>query len=123
MNKVILMGRLTKEPVGKTESYAKFTLAVDRRKDETDFISCVAFGKLGDFVLKYLTTGTKIALSGRIQTGSYEKDGRKIFTTDVVAEDIEFAESKKQPPTAPDNLVSENDFMVIDTEETNLPFK
>jgi single-strand DNA-binding protein len=100
MNKVFLIGRLTKDPEGKAESYARFTLAVDDKPNKdgekkTNFISCVAFGKTGDFVLKWLKQGVKIALEGRITTGSYEKDGVKKYTTDVVAESLEFAESKK----------------------------
>ena len=107
MNKVILMGRLTRDPdVRYTQgdnpmAIARYTLAVDRRRarsgDENtaDFISCVAFGKSGEFAEKYLHKGTKIAVSGRIQTGSYtNKDGIKVYTTDVVVEDQEFAESK-----------------------------
>ena len=104
MNSVILIGRLTKDPEGKAESYARFTLAVDDRPNKdgdkkTNFISCVAFNKTGDFVLKWLKQGTKIAIQGRITTGSYEKDGVKKYTTDVVAESVEFAESKKAEET------------------------
>lgn len=103
MNKVILMGRLTRDPDIKYTAgeeatcIARFTLAVDRRfkKDEADFIGCVAFGKTGEFIEKYVKKGTKLAITGRIQTGSYEKDGQKIYTTDVVVEEAEFAESKK----------------------------
>ncbi len=107
MNRVVLMGRLTRDPdVRYTQgdnpmAIARYTLAVDRRRarsgDENtaDFISCVAFGKSGEFAEKYLHKGTKIAVSGRIQTGSYtNKDGIKVYTTDVVVEDQEFAESK-----------------------------
>lgn len=108
MNKVILMGRLTRDPdvrySGNGESsmtIARFTVAVDRRRTnadgqrDADFIGCVAFGKQAEFAEKYLHQGSKIALTGRIQTGSYSnKDGQKVYTTDVVAEDIEFAESK-----------------------------
>ncbi len=107
MNNVVLMGRLTRNPDVRysqgenSMAVARFTLAVDRaysrKKDEnsTDFISCVAFGKTAEFAEKYLKQGTKIALSGRIQTGSYtNKDGNKVYTTDVVAENVEFAESK-----------------------------
>ena len=105
MNKVILMGRLTKDPTvnnsGST-AVARYTLAVDRRfarKDDpnaqnTDFIGIVAFGKSAEFAEKYLHKGTKVVVTGRIQTGSYQKDGQTIYTTDVVAEDQEFAESK-----------------------------
>ena len=107
MNKVILMGRLTRDPDVRYSSgenamaIARYTLAVDRRfkrngDDQTaDFINCVAFGKQGEFAEKYLRKGTKIAATGRIQTGSYtNKDGQKVYTTDVVVEEQEFAESK-----------------------------
>lgn len=108
MNKVILMGRLTRDPEvrysGDSEpmAIARYSLAVDRRRrldnngDQTaDFIQVVAFGKNGEFAEKYLHKGTKILLEGRIQTGSYtNKDGVKVYTTDVVAENQEFAESK-----------------------------
>ena len=108
MNKVILMGRLTREPEVRVAGngsdglvIARFTLAVDRRRTsqdgqrEADFISCVAFGRVAEFVQRYLHTGTKIAVNGRIQTGSYVKqDGQKVYTTEVVADEIEFAESK-----------------------------
>ena len=107
MNKVILMGRLTRDPEVRYSqgdnamAVARYTLAVDRRfnrnnDDQTaDFISCVAFGRSGEFAEKYLNKGTKIAITGRIQTGSYtNKDGVKVYTTDVVVEDQEFAESK-----------------------------
>lgn len=108
MNKVILMGRLTRDPIvryiadknGGQMAVARYTLAVDRRRrgqeNEADFISCIAFGRGGEFAEKYLHQGTKICVSGRIQTGSYtNKDGQKVYTTDVVVEDQEFAESKR----------------------------
>ncbi|MBQ2115756.1 MAG: single-stranded DNA-binding protein [Lachnospiraceae bacterium] len=107
MNKAILMGRLTRDPevrYSQGESpmaIARYTLAVDRRfnrngdENTADFISCVAFGKAGEFAEKYFRKGTKIAVTGRIQTGSYtNKDGVKVYTTDVVVEEQEFAESK-----------------------------
>lgn len=108
MNKVILMGRLTRDPeVRYTQgdngmAVARYTLAVDRRQSRNsgeeqtaDFISCVAFGKSGEFAERYLHKGIKIAVTGRIQTGSYtNKDGQKVYTTDVVVEEHEFAESK-----------------------------
>ncbi len=111
MNKVILMGRLARDPDVRYSqngdspmAIARYTLAVDRRfsrgsgsnqEQSADFISCVAFGKSGEFAEKYLHKGTKIAVTGRIQTGSYtNKDGQKVYTTDVVVEDQEFAESK-----------------------------
>lgn len=107
MNKAILMGRLTRNPeVRYTQgaeqmAIARFTLAVDRRQKKqegqqnADFISCVAFGKLGEFAEKYLKQGTRIVLEGRITTGSYtNRDGQKVYTTEVTAEGMEFAESK-----------------------------
>ena len=106
MNKVILMGRLTRDPdIRYTQgensmAIARYTLAVDRRfkkegEQSADFISCVAFGKQAEFAEKYLHQGTKIAITGRIQTGSYtNKDGQRVYTTDVVVEEQEFAESK-----------------------------
>ncbi len=107
MNKVILMGRLTRDPdvrysQGDTPTaVARYTLAVDRRfrrdsdQQTADFIGCVAFGKSGEFAEKYLRKGTKIVVTGRIQTGSYtNQEGQKVYTTDVVVEDQEFAESK-----------------------------
>ena len=109
MNRTILIGRLTKDPdVRYTQGensmcIARYTLAVDRKgKDKgADFISCVAFGKGGEFAEKYLKKGKKIAVTGKIQTGSYtNKDGVKVYTTDVVVEDHEFCESleKKEEP-------------------------
>lgn len=112
MNKVILMGRLTRDPEVRYSqgenamAVARYTLAVDRRfnrnnDDQTaDFISCVAFGRQGEFAEKYLHKGTKIAVTGRIQTGSYtNKDGVRVYTTEVVVEDHEFAESKNSTGT------------------------
>ena len=105
MNKVILMGRLTRDPEVRYSqgeqamAVARYTLAVDRRgknqENSADFIQCVAFGKAGEFAERYLHKGTKIVLTGRIQTGSYtNKEDQRVYTTDVVAEDQEFAESK-----------------------------
>lgn len=111
MNKVILMGRLTKDVEcrysqgSKPLAIARYTLAVDRKfKQEgqatADFINCIAFGKLGEHAEKYYKQGTKIVISGRIQTGSYNKqDGTKVYTTDVVVEEQEFAESKGNSQT------------------------
>lgn len=107
MNKVILMGRLTRDPEIRysqsdaSMAVARFSLAVDRRgrkeggQQTADFINCVAFRQQAEFAERYLTKGIKIVLSGRIQTGSYtNQEGQRIYTTDVVAEEIEFAESK-----------------------------
>ena len=106
MNKVILMGRLTRDPEVRysagdnATAVARYTLAVDRRfkrdgEATADFIGCVAFGRQAEFAEKYFRQGIKILVTGRIQTGSYtNRDGQKVYTTDVVAEDLEFAESK-----------------------------
>lgn len=110
MNKVILMGRLTRDPDirystgDQSQAIARYTLAVDRRMrrdnndpnaQTADFIGCVAFGKSAEFAEKYLRKGVKIVVTGRIQTGRYQnKDGVTVYTTDVVVEDQEFAESK-----------------------------
>lgn len=130
MNKVIIMGRLTRDPDVKytqgQESLcvARYTLAVDRRQKKdseqaADFINCVAFGKAGEFAEKYFKKGTKLIVSGRIQTGSYtNKDNQKVYTTDVVAEDQEFAESKRA-----DSTEETSDFMNIpEGIEDDLPF-
>lgn len=123
MNKVILLGRLTRDPdIRYTQGaepmeIARYTLAVDRRMKRegeaaADFISCVTFGKTAEVAEKYLHKGTKIIIAGRLQTGSYtDRDGRKVYTTEVIVEDQEFAESKK----------SQNDFMDM-PEEEKLPF-
>lgn len=101
MNKVTLLGRLTRDPEiheGET-MVAKYTLAVNRRgrNDEADFINCVAFGKSAEFASNYMKSGQRFAVAGRIQTGSYtNKDGQKVYTTDVVVEEQEFADSKKE---------------------------
>ncbi len=106
MNKVILMGRLTRDPEVRYSAgenalaIARYTLAVDRRfrrdgEASADFISCVSFGRTAEFAEKYFRQGLKIAVTGRIQTGSYtNRDGQKVYTTEVVVEEQEFAESK-----------------------------
>lgn len=139
MNKVILMGRLTRDPeVRYTQgeqamAVARYTLAVDRRgknqENSADFIQCVAFGKAGEFAERYLHKGTKIVLTGRIQTGSYtNKEGQRVYTTDIVAEDQEFAESKNtessgtyRNQSAQETQQSDNGFMSVD-ENIELPF-
>lgn len=139
MNKVILMGRLTRNPEVRysqgeqATAVARYTLAVDRRgrsqENSADFIQCVAFGKAGEFVERYLHKGTKIVLTGRIQTGSYtNKEGQRVYTTDVVAEDQEFAESKNAEGSGtynnqPSPVPQQNDsgFMNVD-ENSELPF-
>jgi len=108
MNKVILMGRLTRDPEVRYSSgersmaIARYTLAVDRRgrrsegsEQTADFIPCVAFDKSGEFAEKYFRQGMRVLISGRIQTGSYtNKEGQKVYTTEVIIEDQEFADSK-----------------------------
>lgn len=127
MNKVILIGRLTKDPeIRATENttIAMYSLAVDRKfkKDgepTADFITCKAFGRCGEFAEKYLHKGTKIAVVGHIQTGSYtNKDGNKVYTTDVIVDEHEFVESKanNQEETKTENT----DFS--DMPEADLPF-
>ena len=148
MNKVILVGRLCRDPEirysqqgDEQMAVARYTLAVDRRYKRdgdqgADFISCVAFGKNGEFAEKYLKQGTKICISGRIQTGSYtNKDGNKVYTTDVVVEDQEFAESKNasgndggyqpmgRPEPASAGPVNDGFMSIPDGIEDDLPFK
>lgn len=138
MNLVELSGRLTADPkiTQGENAIARFNLAVDRRfkrdgQPTADFIPCVAFGKLADVIGKHCTKGTKIITSGRIQTGSYtNKDGQRVYTTDVVIDQMEFAESKatsqqntSQPQAAPQEQTKPNDFMSIpDGLEEELPF-
>lgn len=137
MNKVILMGRIVRDPEvryggANNTAVARYTLAVDRKfKQEgqttADFINCIAFGKLGEFAEKYLRKGTKIAVTGRIQTGSYtNKDGQKVYTTDVVIEDQEFCESKSSQQSQNNDRPQpsqDNSWMDIpDGIENELPF-
>lgn len=141
MNKVILMGRLARDPdIRWTQGQdarciARYTLAVDRRIKQTsenqqtaDFVSMVSFGKTAEFIEKYVKKGTKIVTSGRIQTGSYtNRDGQKIYTTDVVGEEVEFAESKKAAgennQNAPDPHTDADGFMNVPDEiDEELPF-
>ena len=120
MNKVILIGRLTKEPAMNTSSnttVCKFNIAVDRtyKKDgeqSADFISCVAFGKTAEFIGKYFSKGSKIVLEGEWRTGSYtNKDGNKVYTNDCLVNRVEFGESKKESSNAPS--APDDDFMSI----------
>lgn len=135
MNKVILIGRLTDSPDVKYNgelAIARYTLAVDRRfkkegENGADFIRCVAFGKNGEFAEKYLAKGKKIAIEGRIQTGSYEnKEGKKVYTTDIIVEHQEFTEPKSEerviPQAKPEPQPKGNeDFMQV-TDDSGLPF-
>ena len=139
MNKVILMGRLTRDPEVRysqgdsASAVARYTLAVDRRfrrdgEASADFINCVAFGKAAEFAERYLRQGVKIAVTGRIQTGSYtNRDGQKVYTTDVVVEEHEFCESKSsgagQQATETSNMPTDNHgFMNLSDIDDDLPF-
>lgn len=142
MNKVILLGRLTRDPDVRYASgenstaVARYTLAVDRRfrregdSATADFIGCVAFGRQAEFAEKYLRQGTKIAITGRIQTGSYtNREGQKVYTTDVVVEEQEFVESKgasaARPPKRKTEPETDDDgFMNIpEGVEDEIPFR
>ena len=145
MNKVILLGRLARDPEtrygGANDSMAvcRYTLAVDKKfkKDgeaTADFINCISFGKIAEFAEKYFTKGLRVAVSGRIQTGSYtNRDGQKIYTTDVVVEEHEIAQSRSeasnhhesnlQPEISPYGEDKDNGFMNIpDGIDDELPF-
>ena len=139
MNKVVLMGRLTRDPEVRYSTsgdsqlaIARYTLAVDRRfkKDgeaTADFIRCVAFGKNGEFAEKYLHQGTKVVIEGRIQTGSYQdKDGKTVYTTEVVVENHEFAESKRvseENGVNPPPVDSDGSMTIPDNvDDSGLPF-
>lgn len=140
MNRVVLMGRLTRDPEvrytqdrnGEQMTIARYTLAVDRRRRQqegqptADFISCIVFGRQAEFAEHYLHKGTKICIQGRIQTGSYaNKDGQKVYTTDVVVDDQEFAESRRAAADPQDD--QENGYVPAQTvstamEDEGLPF-
>lgn len=137
LNKVILMGRLTRDPEirysqGENKmAVGRYTLAVDRKyrregEDNADFVSCMCFGKAAEFAEKYLHKGTKIIIAGRIQTGSYtNKDGNRVFTTDVVVEEQEFAESKGSADNPiPPSASTSDGFMNIPEgiDDSELPF-
>lgn len=138
MNKVILCGRCTRDPEVRysqgqdSMAIARYTLAVDRKykkegENTADFINCIAFGKNGEFAEKYCRKGTKLLVVGHIQTGSYtNKDGQKVYTTDIVVDEQEFAESKKaeqeerpapMPTAAPDGFMN-----IPDGIDDELPF-
>jgi len=149
MNKAILMGRLTRDPeirysqgADGSNAIARYTVAVDRRRrtngdgteQTADFIGCVAFGRSAEFAEKYLHQGTKVIVTGRIQTGNYtNKDGQKVYTTEVIVEEQEFAESKASAsnneatyaPSRPEPSAAAGDgFMNIPdgVEDEGLPF-
>ena len=149
MNKVILMGRLTRDPEARYSSgersmaIARYTLAVDRRgrrsegsEQTADFIPCVAFDKSGEFAEKYFRQGMRVLISGRIQTGSYtNKEGQKVYTTEIIIEDQEFADSKNSSGSStgsgynesfrpsPENASSEGFMNIPDgVDDEGLPF-
>jgi len=147
MNKVLLCGRLTADPeirysANNNQAVAHYTIACDRRfkregEQSADFIRCVAFGKSAEFAENYLNKGTKIIVEGRIQTGSYtDRDGKKVYTTEVVVESQEFAESKSanqqyqqqnqnqqaQVPPQPQKADNDGFMQVPDAIDEDLPF-
>lgn len=126
VNKVILIGRLTRDPEVRATAeglcIARFTLAVDRKtKDkESDFISCVSFGKSAEFIEKHFSKGMKMAVTGELRTGSYtNKEGNKVYTTDVNVNEVEFVERKtEERPSAPEDFIQ-----IPEGSESELPFK
>ncbi len=137
MNKVVMIGRLTKDADIRylqnenSTCVAKFNLAVDRKikrngEPTADFLNCVAFGKVGELIEKYIAKGSKIGIVGRLQTGNYtNKDGVKVYTTDIIVEEIDFLDSKKASDgdAAPDPSINQDEFLKIpDGTEEELPF-
>ena len=137
MNKVIIIGRFTRDPEIKyttgenATATARFSLAVNRRfknkegNYDADFINCVAFGKTAEFIEKYFTKGMAIGITGRIQTGSYtNKEGQKVYTTDVVVEETEFVESKNKGTSdnVPNNNANSNSDFEEATSDDEMPF-
>ncbi len=121
MNSVSLIGRLTRDPdvrysAGSQTAVARFTLAVDRQRaakegeQSADFISIVCFGKTAELVEKYITKGRQVGITGRIQTGSYEKDGQKVYTTDVIADRVEFLDRGNSGSESYTQKVDDNPF-------------
>lgn len=131
LNKCILCGRLTKDVEVRSSGdtlVARYSLAVDRKyskneEKQTDFINCVCFGKTAEFAEKYLHKGMKILIVGRIQTGSYTtKDGRKVYTTDIIVEEHEFVESKATESNSTNSNNTDGEFMYFDSSSAELPF-
>ena len=132
INKVVLLGRLTKDPelryaAGSGTAVCRLTVAINRqlKKDETDFINCVAFGKTGETIAQYITKGRQIAVTGSIRTGSYESNsGEKRYTTDVIVETFEFVESKKKETNEFDKQASNfpDPFTKEHEEPDDIPF-
>lgn len=120
MNVVNLIGNLTRDPDTRRNgemTIARFTVAVSRKRDETDYIGCVAFGKTAETVEKYCHKGKKIGIEGRIQTGSYEREGRRIYTTDVVVNRLELLSSAEKPVEKKEEAPSG-----FDAIEEDIPF-
>ena len=137
MNKVILMGRLARDPEvrysqgERSMAIARYTLAIDRRKTQqnadpgADFINCVAFDRAEEFAEKYFRQGLRVLISGHLQTGSYtNKDGQKVYTTDVIVESQEFADGRRDGSGAGSRGSKDDDFMNIpdNVEDEGLPF-
>ena len=135
MNKVVIIGRFTRDPEIKyttgenATATARFSLAVNRRfknkegNYDADFINCVAFGKTAEFIEKYFTKGMAIGITGRIQTGSYtNKEGQKVYTTDVVVEETEFVESKNKNMTENTATINSNVTNSEEFSDDELPF-
>lgn len=134
MNKVIMIGRLIRDPEVRVSSgdtattVARYSLAVDRKfkrdGDQTaDFINCVAFGKSGEFAEKYLHKGMKIAIVGRLQSGNYtNKEGQKVYTTDIIVEEHEFVEAKSHQEAPTGEAISDQFMKIPDSISEELPF-
>lgn len=129
MNRTVLIGRLTNDPelrANTDNKVAKFTLAVNRLKEGTDFINCVAWNKQAELISKYFKKGSQMALEGRIQTGSYEKDGIKRYTTDVVVESLTFlGNSEKKEESSTDDVFNSTKSIKsdeIELSEDDYPF-
>ena len=130
MNKVVLMGRLTKDPelrfaAGSGKGVCRFTVAINRqfKRDESDFINCVAFGKPGETISEHFAKGNRIALTGNIRTGSYEaQDGTKRYTTDVVVESFEFIEAKNSTSSNDDSFGAGIPNDVVPEDDGDMPF-
>lgn len=130
MNKVVLMGRLTKDPelrfaAGSGKGVCRFTVAINRqfKRDESDFINCVAFGKPGETISEHFAKGNRIALTGNIRTGSYEaQDGTKRYTTDVVVESFEFIEAKNSTSSNDDSFGAGIPDDVVPEIDGDMPF-
>ena len=129
MNKVILIGRNTKDPEltytqTNNKAVCKFTLAVDRRfdKEKVDFINCVAWEKLAETIAKYCTKGQKIAVEGRMEIRNYEKDGHKIYITEVICDSMEFVDSKNKETSVEQGKIKEEQEETEDFDDSSLPF-